>query len=333
MAVDGRYERSPGAQAPGASGRGTSAHRATPLAVPRRTAPEAGSRAGATCTLEWRDVTVDGHRVAYGVAGSGPAALFLHGWGLRPNSYRRPLLSMATAGCRVFAPAMPGFGGTHELEVSERSFDGYGRWVGRFLDAVGVGDVALAAGHSFGGGVSTSFVHADPERAASLLLANAVGGPTWAEFPGELRTMVQRPVWDWVHQMSADVVASPGLVRLLPLLAEDFVPNLVHNPLGMFRAGQFIRHADLVAEVRTIAAVGIPVVVVWSDRDRLVPRSAFDDLRHAAGVDGVVVEGRHTWLISDPVRFGELALSALVQSGVLTAHAAPDRGDEAASAC
>ena len=83
----------------------------------------------------------------------------------------------------------------------------------------------------------------------------------------------------------------------------------------MFRTGEFIRRADLVREVRTIAERGIPVTVAWSDRDRLVSRSAFDELRHAAGVDGVVVEGAHAWLIADPRAFGELAISALVDSG------------------
>jgi pimeloyl-ACP methyl ester carboxylesterase len=238
---------------------------------------------------------------------------------------------MADAGCRVVAPAMPGFGGTAELAAADRSFAGYGDWVRRFLEAVGVDEVALAAGHSFGGGVATAFVHGHPDRARSLLLANAIGGPTWAELRGELRSMVDRPMWDWVHHLSADVIASPGLVRLLPVLAEDFVPNLLGNPLGMFRTGEFIRRADLVAEVRAIAGAGTPVVVAWSDRDRLVPRASFDDLRRAAGVDGEVVEGRHAWLLTDPRRFGELALSALVQSGVLTQRATVPRPDEAAA--
>ena len=55
----------------------------------------------------WRSVEVDGHRVRYGVAGTGPAALFLHGWGLRPNAYRGPIEAMAAAGCRVYAPCPP----------------------------------------------------------------------------------------------------------------------------------------------------------------------------------------------------------------------------------
>jgi len=182
--------------------------------------------------------------------------------------------------------------------------------------------VALVAGHSFGGGVATAFAYEEPWRVSALLLANAIGSPTWALFPNEVRTMVQRPFWDWGRHFSTDLLHSPRLLRLLPVLLEDFIPNLLHNPLGMFRTGEFIRRADLVAEVRSVAGWGIPVSVAWSDRDGLVPRSAFDDLRHAAGVDGVVVDGAHAWLIADPDAFGELAISALVDSGALTPRSA-----------
>ena len=198
---------------------------------------------------------------------------------------------------------LPGFGGTRELASEQRTFAGYATWVGRFLDAVGADvSVALVAGHSFGGGVATAFAYEQPWRVAALLLANAIGSPTWALFPNEVRTMVQRPFWDWGRHFSTDLLHSPRLLRLLPVLLEDFIPNLVSNPLGMFRTGEFIRRADLVREVRAIARWGIPVTVAWSDRDGLVPRSAFDDLRHAAGVDGVVVDGAHAWLIAEPDR-------------------------------
>jgi pimeloyl-ACP methyl ester carboxylesterase len=278
----------------------------------------APSVAGRDDALRWHRVEVDGSPVHYGVCGSGPASLFLHGWGLRPNGYRRPVRAMARAGCRVFAPALPGFGGTRELTADRRTFTGYGQWVGRFLDAVGEDEVAVVAGHSFGGGVATAFTYEEPWRVSSLLLANAIGSPTWALFPNEVRTMVQRPFWDWGRHFTTDLLNSPASLRLLPLMLEDLIPNLVSNPLGMFRTGDFIRRADLVREVRAIARWGIPVTVAWSDRDRLVPRSAFDDLRHAAGVAGVVRDGAHAWLIADPEGFGELAISALVDSGALT---------------
>jgi pimeloyl-ACP methyl ester carboxylesterase len=280
--------------------------------------PDEGDGAQSAADLRWDSVVVSGHRVRYGVTGTGPATLFLHGWGLRPNAYRQAIKAMSRAGCRVFAPALPGFGGTHELPADQRTFAGYAAWVGKFLDAVDVDEVALVAGHSFGGGVATAFVYDQPWRASALLLANAIGSPTWALFPNEVRTMVQRPVWDWGRHFSTDLLNSPRLMRLLPALLEDFIPNLLQNPLGMFRTGEFIRRADLVREVKSIAKWGIPVTVAWSDRDRLVSRSAFDDLRHAAGVDGEVVEGAHAWLIAEPARFGELAISALVDSGALT---------------
>ncbi len=277
----------------------------TPTPAPTGSVPPGRS-------VEWRSTTVDGHQVRYAVVGSGRPGLFLHGWGLRPNAYLRVIGAMAGAGCQVVAPCLPGFGGTAELDVEERTFPGYGAWVGRFCDAAGTDDLALVAGHSMGGGVATAFVHHRPDRVASLLLANAIGGPTWAMFPNEVRTMVQRPFWDWGRHFGEDLLHSPRALRMLPGLAGDFAVNLLRNPLGMMRVGDFIRRADLVAEVADIAARGIPVSVVWSDRDRLVPRSAFDDLRHAAGVEGTVVEGSHAWLIAEPHLFGELAISALV---------------------
>lgn len=257
---------------------------------------------------------VDGHAVRFGSAGSGPDALFLHGWGLRPTAYRKPIEAMARAGCRVLAPALPGFGGTPELPANQRNFAGLGAWVGRFADAVGAGDLALVAGHSFGGGVTTAFTHGHRDRVASMLLANAVGSPTWMLLPDEVRTMVDRPVWDWGRHFGGDLLHSPRTMRVLPTLLEDFVPNLFGNPVGMFRTGFTIRRADLVGEVRHIARSGIPVSVAWSDRDGLVPRSAFDELRRAAGVEGTVMEGAHAWLIADPEGFGDLAISALVDS-------------------
>ncbi len=284
----------------------------SPGGADRRSAPAAGRPDG---SVSWGVTDVDGHRVRYGVVGSGrlgPVPVTDGASGPTPTPGRSRPWPPPAAGW--WLRACPGFGGTRELHADERTFAGYGAWVARFLDSVGIGDVALVAGHSMGGGVSTAFAYHQPERVSSLLLANAIGGPTWALFPNEVRTMVQRPFWDWGRHFGGDLLQSPRSLRLLPTLLEDFVANLVRNPLGMVRTGEFIRRADLVAEVHEIAARGIPVSVAWSDRDGLVPRSAFDDLRRAAGVEGVVVEGSHAWLIADPDVFGELAISALVDA-------------------
>jgi pimeloyl-ACP methyl ester carboxylesterase len=278
--------------------------------------------------LLWSTVTVDGRSVTYGATGVGRTALFLHGWGLRPHAYRAPIRHLGLVGCRVVAPVMPGFGGSRGLPSSQRSFAGYAAWLGRFLDAVGIDQVDLVAGHSFGGGVATQFTHDVPQRAASLYLANAIGSPTWSSHADRVRTMAQRPVWDWGRHLSTDLMRSPGLIRVLPSVLGEFVPTMMQNPLAMWQTGEFIRRADLVAELEAVHRRGTPVSVVWSDRDRLVPRSAFDDLRRAAGVEGTVVEGSHGWLLAHPARFGELAIPLLAQLPPCAGRAAKRRRRE-----
>ena len=64
----------------------------------RRAAVAPAHSADRRALLAWRTASVDGHRVRYAVVGQGPAALFLHGWGLRPNAYREAIRAMADAG-------------------------------------------------------------------------------------------------------------------------------------------------------------------------------------------------------------------------------------------
>jgi len=94
---------------------------------------------------------------------------FLHGWGLGHRAYQGALRELVARGCRVYAPSLPGFGGTANLPRVERTMEGYADWVLDFLDAVGLDEPALVVGHSFGGGVA---IRLAPRRAGA-------GAPTW----------------------------------------------------------------------------------------------------------------------------------------------------------
>lgn len=48
------------------------------------------------------------------------------------------LRQVAAHGRRVFAPTLPGFGGTAELPSGERNSVGYARWLERYVDSVGI---------------------------------------------------------------------------------------------------------------------------------------------------------------------------------------------------
>src|SRR5207248_2990050 len=177
--------------------------------------------------LSWQSVTVRDRPALYGVAGEGIPLLFLHGWGLAHHAYKRPLKRLVHLGCRVYAPAMPGFGGTADLPKSSLTLAGYAAWVGEFLDAVGVTEPLIVVGHSFGGGVAIQVAHDLPERVRSLVLVNSIGGSVWSGAGSTARKMAQRPLWDWGIHFPSDLLPVPQITKVLPVVLEDALPNVV----------------------------------------------------------------------------------------------------------
>ena len=239
--------------------------------------------------LVWSRTKVNGRSALYGVAGEGLPVLFLHGWGLGQHAYKRALKRLVQLGCQVFAPALPGFGGTADLPTNEVTFAGYADWVAAFLDAVGVKEPVFLVGHSFGGGVSIKLAHDHPDRVRYLVLVNSLGG-----------SMAGRPLWDWGVHFPGDIR------RILPVVLEDALPNVVRNPRAMWKVANLARSADLTAELEALKERKLPVVVLWGDKDRIIPKTAFDALCHAVGKEGAVIEGNHSWLLADPDAFVEV---------------------------
>lgn len=244
--------------------------------------------------LVWSRTTVDGRTALYGVAGEGLPVLFLHGWGLGQHAYKRALKRLVQLGCRVYAPALPGFGGTHDLPGDELTFEGYAKWVEAFLDAVGVREKVFLVGHSFGGGVSIKFAHDFPDRVRYLVLVNSIGG-----------SMAGRPLWDWGIHFPGDLVPF-SLKQVLPVVLEDALPNVIRNPRAIWKVANLVRRADLTPELEQLKDRELPVVVLWGDKDKIIPRTAFDALCTAIGKEGDVIEGNHSWLLADPEAFVEV---------------------------
>lgn len=259
--------------------------------------------------LEWRCTKVDGRDAFYGTAGEGLAVLFLHGWALGQRSYRQALDRLVQMGCQVFAPAMPGFGGTPNLPEPP-TFSGYADWVARFLDAAGVDEPVLVAGHSFGGGVAIKLAHDHPERVRYLVLVNSVGGTTWS-WANLFHSVSSRAPWHWPLASADDLVPVRYLRRMVPIIVEDAVPNLLRNPLGLWSVLNLVRQADLVTELQELKRRELPVVVLWGDHDTVIPQASFAALCRAIGSEGEVVQGRHSWLLADPDAFGAILTNSI----------------------
>ena len=242
--------------------------------------------------VSWHRLRVDGRPAVYGVGGPpGPPVVFLHGWALGSRAYKRALRRLIRRGCRVYAPALPSFGGTADLPRGRGDIASYGAWVASFMDAVGISDPALVIGHSFGGGVGVKLAHDAPDKVNYLILLNAVGG------------VAPRPPWAWAAGLAREMWPPRQALDTVDAMREDLVPNLIRNPLGLARAGVLARDADLRAELAALRARGLPVLALTSDHDDVIPRTGFDAVCSAVGIDGRVVRGAHCWMLSAPDAF------------------------------
>ena len=260
----------------------------------------AGAETTADDRLTWKKASVQGRRAVYGIAGTGPPVVFLHGWALGHHSYKRALRRLARRGSQVVTPALPGFGGTADLPSADRSISGYGAWVAAFMAELELDAPAVVVGHSFGGGVGIALAHDHPDLVSQLVLVNSVGG------------VVDRSLWEWGVQFARDLTPGRHTLQTALAMREDLVPNLLRNPRALWDVGGLARSADLRAELAELQQRALPVLVVSGSEDSVIPVTAFDAICAALGTDGTLLPGNHLWLLADPDAFDEVMANVLV---------------------
>ncbi len=256
----------------------------------------------------WRTVSVDGEAVRVMEAGTGDPLLFLHGWGLGPQTYANGILRLTAAGVRVIAPALPGFAGSESPPLSEIDLPSYARRVGRLLDVLGL-EPAFVVGHSFGGGVAIQLATDRPDRVRSLTLINSVGGA-----PGRRVGLVDASWLRWavgtVTELSPRAVA-----RSAPSMLRALVPNLVRRPVTSLLTARLAVTANLADEAASLVVSGLPVLFIWGDDDKLILPGSLADV--AGSLPSETVTGRHGWLLAQPEEFSSLIRNALVVHAML----------------
>ena len=170
---------------------------------------------------------------------------------------------------------------------------------------MGVDEPVVVVGHSFGGGVAIRLAHDYPDAVRSLVLVNSIGGSAWKRGK-RLRPWPSGRCGTGACTSPTDMWPLRQATRVLPVMLEDAVPNLMRNPRSLWRVAQLARNADLRPELEELKRRGLPVTIIWAKRDGVVPRESFDALCVAAGAEGRVVDGSHSWLLADPDRFSEV---------------------------
>ena len=263
----------------------------------------------------------------YAVAGEGNPVLFLHGWGLGHRTYSRPLAALARRGWRVFAPSLPGFGGTRPLPPEQRTLPGYGRWAASFLEAVGVDEPVIVIGHSFGGGVGVTYAHQSPEAVRYLVLVNSVGGARTQHAAGRPGYLAGRPVWSWVIQFGRELLPPDKGAHLIAGMWSDLAANLRRNPRDLLEVGRIAAAADLLKELEDLRIKGVPILALRGHSDGVVPLAAFEAMCRAIGAPGQIVTGNHSFLLADPEAFDEV-MANLLSVGCPPAPEAAGRRDD-----
>ncbi|MEV5957468.1 alpha/beta hydrolase [Streptomyces sp. NPDC051987] len=298
--------------------------------MPSRPQPTAHLRPVDDVELATRHRVVHGYRRAYRIAGDGPALVLVHGIGDSSATWARliPLLARTHT---VIAPDLLGHGESDKPRA-DYSVAAYANGVRDLLTTLGI-ESATLVGHSLGGGVAMQFAYQFPERTERLILVSA--GGVGREVNPALR-LVSLP---GAHLLLS-ALRLPGM-RLQVGLAVRLL-RLLDTGLGQ-DAPELLTLVDALPDetsrnafVRTLRAVvdwrgqvvtmldrcylteGMPTMLLWGDRDSVVPvRHAYRAREAMPGARLEIFEGAgHFPFHTDPARF-----VALVQD--FTATTAP----------
>ncbi|MFY1593896.1 alpha/beta fold hydrolase [Micromonospora sp. WMMD737] len=236
-----------------------------------------------------RHVSVDGRRVCHRVDGDGPPVLLLHGIGRTLRDFTE-LHELLAARFRVHSVDLPGYGGSLPM-AGPCTLPALGEFAARYLDAVGVEEPAHVVGNSLGGAVAMRLAASEPGRVASLTLVNSAG--FGREVTIALRLLALRPLGRlllrptrWAARRAelslfhdpalatAERVAHALAVARQPYAARVMLETA--RSLGTFRGVSPQWREELLAEV---ARLDVPTLVVWGDRDLILPAAHLDAAR------------------------------------------------------
>ncbi|PZF98147.1 alpha/beta fold hydrolase [Micromonospora deserti] len=236
-----------------------------------------------------RHVTVDGRRVRHRVDGDGPPVVLLHGIGRTLRDFTEQHERLAER-FRVHSVDLPGYGGSLPM-AGPYNLPALARFVGRYLDAVGVDRPAHLVGNSLGGAIAMRLAATEPDRVASLALVNSAG--FGREVTILLRLLALRPLGRLLlrptrygaRRAELALFHDPAFAteeRIAYALAVARQPYAARvmletaHSLGTFRGVSPQWREELLAEV---ARLDIPTLIVWGDRDLILPAAHLDAAR------------------------------------------------------
>ena len=264
--------------------------------------------------------TLHGRDIAYRRSGSGPAVLLVHGITNDSQTWE-PVIGRLARDHDVIAPDLPGHGSSAR-QRGDHSLGAHASMLRDLVQAVGRDRVTLV-GHSLGGDIAMQFAYQFPEMAERLVLVCSGGlgrevSPLIrsAALPGAeqvLPLITAQPLMDagtWIASAFGRLGFKPGA-------------DLAEVSRGIASLGDTERRAAFVRTVRSVIspfgqrvsaidrlylAEHLPFLLVWGDRDRIIPVAHGHATHEAVPSSRLeVFEGSgHYPQLDDPERFSDL---------------------------
>ena len=241
-----------------------------------------------------RVVEVEGRRTRVREAGdlANPPVLLIHGIGRFLEDWE-PQFERLAGDFRVIALDLPGFGQSQRLP-EPMSLSALARGTLATLDALDERRPLALVGNSLGGAVAMQMLALAPDRVSRLVLVNSAGfGPEvtyllrMLAVPVVGRLMLRRPTKVGVKHIERALYADPALAtpaRVAHALQIARDPDVatafdeIGRNLGTVRGVRSAWRAELLAAA---AAQHRPVLIVWGDRDRILPPQQLEAARVA----------------------------------------------------
>jgi pimeloyl-ACP methyl ester carboxylesterase len=233
--------------------------------------------------MELRTVSIHGHDVGYRTGGSGPVVVLIHGMAGCSETWEAVLEPLA-AHCTVVAPDLLGHGESAKPR-GDYSLGAHANSIRDLLIALGH-DRATIVGQSFGGGVAMQFAYQNPERCERMVLVASGGlGQEVAillrglTFPGAehlLPLACNRPVRDagvavtgWLDRIGLHPV--PVVAEMWRSFASLSDGSTREAFMHTLRAVVDLHGQRVNATDRLYLASDVPTLIVWGDRDPIIP--------------------------------------------------------------
>lgn len=217
--------------------------------------------------------------------------MLLHGLGRSLEDWL-PVHGALSEDHRVYSVDLAGFGESDRLP-SSTDLPGLATSLAAFLDAAGEYGPVRLAGNSLGGAVALQFAALHPERVGALILVDSAGfgrqvtvGLRILAIPGVGRALLKpsrltaplraRAVFHDRSLATPERIATQYRLASRPGAVDVFLETA--QSLGDWRG---VREEWGRRLARRVSELGVPVLLLWGTRDRILPARQLDAARAA----------------------------------------------------